>query len=94
MLPISKFIFKSKNYKNFEIKTKLDNKIIQKDTINNLIFPINKCISSISKFITLNAGDIILMGTPDPKIKISKSSKISVSIGNTEKLNLDFKIRK
>lgn len=94
MLPISKFVYKTKNFKNFEIKTKLGKKIIQKDTLNNLIFPIDKCISSISKFITLNVGDIILMGTPNPKVKISNTSIINVSIGKDIKLNLNFKIIK
>ena len=94
MLPISKLIYTSNKYNNFDITTKLDSKVIQKDNTSNLIFSVAKSISYISRYITLNKGDLILMGTPSPKIQISKKNKINVNVNKKYNLELNFDLIK
>ncbi len=50
---------------NLTIQTRLNGTIVQDSNTNHMIFGIPETIAFISKHITLEAGDIILTGTPD-----------------------------
>lgn len=48
----------------FRIMTRVNGEIRQDDTTDRMLFPFDQLISYISTFCTLNAGDVILTGTP------------------------------
>ena len=66
--PISTFIDKKyiKNYKNIKIKLNVNNNndIRQETKCDLMIFDICHLLNYISKYFTLNRGDIIMTGTP------------------------------
>ena len=49
---------------NLKIRTTVNDEIRQDSNSRNMIIPINKIISSLSKLMTIEAGDIISTGTP------------------------------
>ncbi|PSR77542.1 hypothetical protein BD289DRAFT_143046 [Coniella lustricola] len=65
-LPVSQVIPKSKipDPHNIEIWLKVNGETRQEDSTNLFLFQIPRVISDISKVMTLEAGDIIITGTP------------------------------
>ncbi|MCH7514917.1 MAG: fumarylacetoacetate hydrolase family protein [Bacteroidetes bacterium] len=65
--PISHFIPKSdfKDLSNINFSLSLDGEIKQKGNTKLMIYSFNYIIAYISKFITLNKGDLIFTGTPE-----------------------------
>ena len=45
-----------------------------------MIYSISECISFITKFVTLEQGDIVSMGTPLPKPKAYPGDNIKIEI--------------
>lgn len=64
--PISRFIPMNelKNSKNICFHLDLNEKRVQEGESSHMIFPVNKLIAYVSKFITLKMGDMIFTGTP------------------------------
>jgi 5-oxopent-3-ene-1,2,5-tricarboxylate decarboxylase / 2-hydroxyhepta-2,4-diene-1,7-dioate isomerase len=46
------------------LRTRINGETVQEDSTANLIFPISFLIADLSRFITLEPGDIVLTGTP------------------------------
>jgi 5-oxopent-3-ene-1,2,5-tricarboxylate decarboxylase/2-hydroxyhepta-2,4-diene-1,7-dioate isomerase len=46
------------------IRTLVNGEVIQEDTTTTLLFPIEQLIADLTRFITLEPGDILLTGTP------------------------------
>ncbi|RCW82535.1 2-keto-4-pentenoate hydratase/2-oxohepta-3-ene-1,7-dioic acid hydratase in catechol pathway [Halanaerobium sp. DL-01] len=74
---------------NCEIKTILNNQIVQDSNTSNMIFNIQELVSYCSKNFTLNPGTVILTGTPKgvgynkkPPIFLKSGDKIEVEIEN------------
>lgn len=44
--------------------TRVNGEVVQKDSTANLLFPLGFLVADVSRFITLEPGDIILSGTP------------------------------
>lgn len=65
-LPISKTIPKSKipDPHNIELWLKVNGETKQQDSTNLFLFTIPRVLSDISKVMTLEAGDIVITGTP------------------------------
>lgn len=65
-LPVSQVIPKSKipDPHNIEIWLKVNGETRQEDSTNLFLFTIPRVLSDISKVMTLEAGDIIITGTP------------------------------
>lgn len=65
-LPISGPISKEKipDPHNIEIYLSVNNEIKQQDSTNLFLFQIPRCVSEISKVMTIQKGDIIITGTP------------------------------
>jgi len=62
------------------IRCRLNGKVVQNSNTKNMIFTIPKMISFISKHFTLEAGDIILTGTPDGIGPIKHGDIVEVEI--------------
>lgn len=69
------------------IRTILNGETVQESELSQLIFTVPNLIATISVFVTLNPGDLILTGTPggvgfrrDPQVFLSDGDSITVEI--------------
>ncbi len=65
-LPISRFIEKSKvkDPHNLELTLWINDQVKQTDNTGNMHYKIGETLEHITKYVTLNKGDLILTGTP------------------------------
>jgi 2-keto-4-pentenoate hydratase/2-oxohepta-3-ene-1,7-dioic acid hydratase in catechol pathway len=68
------------------IHTSVNGKIVQDAKISQMIFPVSRLISHISRFATLEAGDIIATGTPSGVGPIRTGDIVEVDIEGIGKL--------
>jgi len=76
------------NIQNLDMKLDLNGKNMQNGNSRNMIFNINFLLSYLSKFMTLQAGDIVTTGTP-PGIGNAKKPPIFLKSGDEMKLSID-----
>lgn len=62
------------------VVTKLNGKIVQDGAISQMIFPIPRLISHISRFATLEEGDVISTGTPQGVGELKPGDLVEVEI--------------
>lgn len=90
--PIGKYIDLNYQYQNKKIQGYQNNILIREGNTNDMIFSIEKIISWLSSWMTLNPGDIILSGAP-PRVRekqFLKSGDIyTVRLEGFEDLNLE-----
>ena len=79
---------------NLKIWLKLNNRIMQNSSTSFMIYKVEYLISYISKYMTLNAGDIISTGTPpgvgggmNPKVFLKDGDIINAGIDNLGEQN-------
>lgn len=73
--------------KNLRLETRVNGKVVQAANTSDMIFDVATLIESISQAITLEAGDVIVSGTPsgigwarDPKLILRHGDTVEVSI--------------
>jgi len=66
-LPLGPCLFKTSAIKHFDINISINGVLKISSNTNNMLFSIEECISFISKFVTLDPGDVIALGAPLPK---------------------------
>jgi 2-keto-4-pentenoate hydratase/2-oxohepta-3-ene-1,7-dioic acid hydratase in catechol pathway len=54
----------STDLQSFAIELKKNGTTVQKDTTANMIFPVAELISYVSRFVTIEPGDLLFTGTP------------------------------
>ncbi len=76
--PLSEFISAEKvsDPASLNIELKINGSIRQKSATNKMIFTVQKLISYISQFITLEKGDVILTGTPEGVSPVNHGDKL------------------
>ena len=62
------------------IRTTLNGKTVQEASFSQMIFPLPKLISHISRFATLEPGDVIASGTPQGVGPMKVGDLVEVSI--------------
>lgn len=62
--PLGPAIVKGLNYSNLMLTTKVNGQVKQKQSTKDLIFDCPTCVSFVSKYVTLEPGDLIYTGTP------------------------------
>lgn len=62
------------------IRTSLNGKVVQEASLSQMIFPVPKLISYISRFATLGPGDVIASGTPQGVGPMKAGDLVEVSI--------------
>lgn len=82
--PVSEFIPKSKipDPDNVRLWLKIDGEIRQDGNTSNMYFKIPYLLSYVSRFMTLERGDMFLMGTPDGASFIGAGHQISAGMGD------------
>jgi 2-keto-4-pentenoate hydratase/2-oxohepta-3-ene-1,7-dioic acid hydratase in catechol pathway len=63
-----------------KITTRLNGSVMQQDTIASMIFPVRQIISFISRFATLEPGDVIATGTPAGVGRVKPGDRVEVEI--------------
>ena len=77
-----------KDVQNLNMKLDISGKSMQQGNTNKMIFNINFLLSYLSKFMSLQPGDIITTGTP-PGIGSGKKPPIFLKRGDEVKLSID-----
>jgi 2-keto-4-pentenoate hydratase/2-oxohepta-3-ene-1,7-dioic acid hydratase in catechol pathway len=70
------------------IRCLVNGTVLQDDTTANMIHPVAKLISHLSRYMTLVAGDLILTGTPDG-IGFARTPPIFLVDGDTMSVEID-----
>ena len=89
--PISKILQNEKTImRQGEIKLSVNGVKKQSSNLSNMAWEVDEIISWLSKFITLNPGDIIFTGTPAGVGKLNPGDQIDASIESVG--SLSFKL--
>ncbi len=85
--PLGPSIATGVDYSNLRLQTTLNGTVVQNQTTADLLFPIPAIVAYVSKWITLNPGDVIYTGTPGNTSKLKPGDLIEVEIENIGKLS-------
>lgn len=66
------------------IRTWVNGELVQEDTTKTLLFPFGQLVADLSQLITLEAGDIILTGTPAGSTVVQPGDVIDVAIDDAD----------
>jgi 2-keto-4-pentenoate hydratase/2-oxohepta-3-ene-1,7-dioic acid hydratase in catechol pathway len=72
------------------ITTRLNGNVVQQDVFSDMIFPVSRIISHISRFATLEPGDVIATGTPEGVGRILPEDRVEVEIDGIGVLSNPF----
>ncbi|MCR4675662.1 MAG: fumarylacetoacetate hydrolase family protein [Sphaerochaetaceae bacterium] len=78
--PVGPYIETEADPGNLELTTKVNGVVKQHSNTRNLIFPVPYLVSYLSHVMTLNAGDIILTGTPSGISRLESGDVVEISI--------------
>lgn len=81
-LPIGPYINTDLDISNLNIKTYINNELVQNGNTNEMIFNPLELISYISSITTLLPGDVILTGTPGNACEVNVGDNIKIEIDN------------
>jgi 2-keto-4-pentenoate hydratase/2-oxohepta-3-ene-1,7-dioic acid hydratase in catechol pathway len=62
--PIGPAVVRGTDYNHLSLTGRLNGKVVQESTTDLLIFSIDTIVSYVSRYVTLEAGDVIFTGTP------------------------------
>jgi 2-keto-4-pentenoate hydratase/2-oxohepta-3-ene-1,7-dioic acid hydratase in catechol pathway len=72
------------------ITTRLNGNVVQQEAFTSMIFSVSRIISFISKFATLEPGDIIATGTPEGVGRVKAGDRVEIEIGGIGTLTNPF----
>lgn len=78
--PVGPFIATNLDYTDLLLTTRLNNKIVQQESVNNMIHSTAKVVSYLSQYFTLEPGDLVFMGTPGKTRSLKHGDVISVEL--------------
>ena len=76
---------------NLDFKLKINNENRQIGNTKNMLFPFERIIAFVSKYITLKKGDLIFTGTPEGVGKVLPGDKLEAWLAGQQLLNFDIK---
>jgi 2-keto-4-pentenoate hydratase/2-oxohepta-3-ene-1,7-dioic acid hydratase in catechol pathway len=85
--PIGPSIATGVDFSNLQLRTILNGKVVQAQSTSDLMFSLPAIVDYVSKWVTLNPGDIIFTGTPGKTSKLSPGDLIEVEIEHIGKLS-------
>ena len=77
-----------KDINNLNMSLDVNDKRMQTGNTNNMIFNVDEIVSYLSKFMSLQAGDLITTGTP-PGVGMGKKPQIFLKVGDNMKLHIE-----
>ena len=72
------------------LTTRLNGNVVQQDIFRNMIFSVSRIISHISRFATLEPGDVIATGTPEGIGRVKPEDRVEVEIDGIGVLSNPF----
>lgn len=72
------------------ITTRLNGNVVQREAFSNMIFPVARVIAHISRFSTLEPGDVIATGTPEGVGRVKPEDRVEVEIDGIGTLGNPF----
>jgi 2-keto-4-pentenoate hydratase/2-oxohepta-3-ene-1,7-dioic acid hydratase in catechol pathway len=78
--PLGPYVVSGLDYSNLTIQTRLNGKVMQKDSTSMLIFDVPTMVSFASKYVTLEPGDLIFTGTPGSTSKMKNGDVCEVEL--------------
>lgn len=66
------------------IRTWVNDELVQEDTTETLLFPFGQLVADLSQLITLEAGDIILTGTPAGSTVVQPGDTVEVCVEDSD----------
>lgn len=89
--PLGPAIVRGVDYSNLMLTTRLNGQVKQQQSTKDLIFDCPTIVSFISKYVTLEQGDVIYTGTPGTTSKMSPGDICEVEIENVGLLRSPIK---
>jgi 2-keto-4-pentenoate hydratase/2-oxohepta-3-ene-1,7-dioic acid hydratase in catechol pathway len=80
--PMGPVIVTGLDYGNLRLQTRLNGKVAQDQTTADLLFDVPRIIDYVSKWVTLEPGDVIYTGTPGATSKMNPGDVLEVEIEN------------
>ena len=80
-----------KDIRNMNFQLNINGSTVQKGNTADMLFPVDKIIEYVSRFMTLKIGDLIFTGTPCGVGKVSLNDHIEGYIENEKLLNFYIK---
>lgn len=68
------------NYDNLLVQTRVNGEVRQSERTSNLVFSTSAIISYVSKYVTLQPGDLIFTGTPGETKAIKPGDVVEVEV--------------
>ncbi len=78
--PVGPTLVTGLDWNNLLLTTRLNGKIVQQENTRHMIHKPEKVVSYLSKYFTLEPGDIIFMGTPGRTSALAHGDEVSVEI--------------
>jgi 2-keto-4-pentenoate hydratase/2-oxohepta-3-ene-1,7-dioic acid hydratase in catechol pathway len=78
--PLGPSIVTGLNIDNLLLQTRLNGEVVQSQRTEDLIFPVAEIVSYISRYVTLNPGDVIYSGTPGTTKRIKAGDVVEVEL--------------
>ncbi len=78
--PLGPVIARGLNYNHLELQTRLNGEVVQRANTDDLLFDCHHIVSAISRYVTLEAGDIVYTGTPGSTRRMKAGDKVEVEI--------------
>jgi len=78
--PLGPAIARGLDYSKLNLQTRLNGKVMQKDSTSMLVHDCPTALSFISQFVTLMPGDLIYTGTPGTTARMSPGDAVEVEI--------------
>jgi 2-keto-4-pentenoate hydratase/2-oxohepta-3-ene-1,7-dioic acid hydratase in catechol pathway len=78
--PCGPCVARGLDYGKLELQTRVNGKVVQKQSTSDLLFDCPAIVSFISKYVTLGPGDLIYTGTPGSTSKLNPGDVVEIEI--------------
>jgi 2-keto-4-pentenoate hydratase/2-oxohepta-3-ene-1,7-dioic acid hydratase in catechol pathway len=78
--PLGPYVVTGVDYSKLMLRTRLNGKVVQEQSTAELIHDVPTMVSFLSKFVTLEPGDIVYTGTPGTTSKMAPGDVVEVDI--------------
>jgi len=80
LAPLGPWIVPGLSYDRLGLVTRLNGKVVQKFSTRRMIFSVGEIVSILSRYMTLEPGDVIYTGTPGKTGTLKAGDKIEISL--------------
>jgi 2-keto-4-pentenoate hydratase/2-oxohepta-3-ene-1,7-dioic acid hydratase in catechol pathway len=78
--PVGPFVATGLDYNDLQVTTRVNGEVRQSDRTRNMYFGIDEIVSYVSRYVTLEPGDLIYSGTPGSTRALSEGDVVEVEV--------------